>query len=451
MPCNILIIDDNKHILSSLKMFLKNEFSTIETSRNPNEIPNLITMNNFGVVMLDMNFAAGINTGNEGIYWLKRIKELRPDTCVILITAYGDIDLAVKGMKSGAMDFVLKPWNTDQLLKKLRHACEISGKRRSRLKEKIDSVHAGVDEDPLIAHSASMNAILQTVHKVSNTDANILILGENGTGKQLIAREIHKRSARYNKPFISVDLGSLSPTLFESEIFGHIAGAYTDARQDRPGRFELAEKGTIFLDEIGNLALPLQSKLLSVIQSGKVSRVGSSKSISLDVRVVTATNMDLPEMVKNQQFREDLLYRINTIQIEVPPLRERISDITHLAEYYLEKYKSRYQKGNIGGFYHEAMVTLKQYHWPGNVRELLHVVEKAVILCDTTEITNDDLNLDVPDKKPMTDFNNLNLSELEKAAISRALGKNNRNLTRAAKELGITRATLYAKIEKYGL
>ncbi len=451
MPCKILIIDDNEHILSSLRMFLKNEFSTIETSRNPNEIPNLITMNNFGVVMLDMNFAAGINTGNEGIYWLKRIKELRPDTCVILITAYGDIDLAVKGMKNGAMDFVLKPWNSDELLKKLKNACELSRKKDSRSNEKSKNIAPKLSEDPLIAHSESMNAILNTVHKVSNTDANILILGENGTGKQLIAREIHKHSARFNKPFISVDLGSLSPTLFESEIFGHVAGAYTDARQDRPGRFELAEKGTIFLDEIGNLALLLQSKLLSVIQSGKVSRVGSSKSISLDVRVVTATNMDLSEMVKNQLFREDLLYRINTIQIEIPPLRSRVSDIPHLAGYYLEKFTSRYQKGNIGGFDHEAMETLKQYHWPGNVRELLHVVEKAVILCDTANISKGNLSLETSEPETMADFNNLNLTELERAAISRALRKYDRNLTRAAKELGITRATLYAKIEKYGL
>ncbi len=451
MPCNILIIDDNEHILSSLKMFLKNEFSAIETSRNPNEIPNLITMNSFEVVMLDMNFAAGINTGNEGIYWLKRIKELRPDTCVILITAYGDIDLAVKGMKNGAMDFILKPWNSDELLKKLQNACAFSKKKGGRTKEKNKNSAPKHREDPLIASSDSMLAILETVQKVSATDANILILGENGTGKQLVAREIHKRSARYNKPFIDVDLGSLSPTLFESEVFGHVAGAYTDAREEKPGRFELAEKGTIFLDEIGNLALPLQSKLLSVIQSGKVNRVGSSVSIPLDVRLISATNMNLMQMVKNQQFREDLLYRINTIQITIPPLRERLSDIPELAQYYLEKFTNRYQKKNVVGFDAKAMQSLMEYPWPGNVRELLHVVEKAVILCDTDTISIENLNLKATTSETMSDPYNLNLMELEKTAISRALLKYNRNLTRAAKELGITRATLYAKIEKYGL
>ena len=449
----ILIVDDNEHILNSLRLFLKNEFSSIETLRNPNLIPAQIETNDYDIVLLDMNFKAGVNTGNEGIFWLRKIHEIDPAVIIILITAYGDVELAVKAMKEGATDFIQKPWDSDRLLATLKTALNLRESKREvkKLQNQQQVLSEGIDRHfpKLIGDSPAMQSVMNTIDKISATDANVMILGENGTGKELIAREIHRRSLRAREVFVTVDMAALSESLFESELFGHVKGAFTDAREDRPGRFEVASGGTLFLDEIGNLPVTMQSKILTALQSREVTRIGSTKSVSIDVRIISATNKHLEQMVQEGKFREDLLYRINTIVINLPPLRERGNDILQLARFFLQKYKIKYDK-KVAGISKDAERKIFMYHWPGNVRELQHAMEKAVILTESDVLQPDDFILNIRDEENPEE-NTLNLSSIEKSTIIKALRKHHGNLTHAARELGITRTTLYSKINKYGI
>jgi DNA-binding NtrC family response regulator len=448
----VLIVDDNVQILDSLKILLKNEYEEIETIKNPNMIPEKIRSNAYDIILLDMNFAAGINTGNEGIYWLREILKLDADAIVILITAYGDIKLAVQSIKEGATDFITKPWDTEKLLVTLNTAYEL---RQSKLKvNSLTNKQKQLTEDiekhfqMFTGTSKAMQEVQHTINKVAKTDANVLILGENGTGKELIAREIHKKSKRSSEVFVAVDMGALTETLFESEIFGHIKGAFTDAKEDKAGRFETASGGTLFLDEIGNIPLSLQSKLLSALQNRQITRLGSNKAVPIDIRLISATNKPVYDMVDENLFREDLLYRINTIQIEVPPLRKRKDDIPGFIDYFLKQYTSKYEKPLLK-ITADAYELLVNYSWPGNVRELKHTVEKAVILSESDALRPDDFYLRQlkPGEKEKED--SLKLTDAEKHTIEQVLEKCNGNLTKAAKILEISRTTLYAKIKKY--
>jgi DNA-binding NtrC family response regulator len=380
---NILVVDDNKSILSTLDILLSGEFKTVSTLSDPSQIPTELKKNDYNLVILDMNFHSGLNTGNEGIYWLGRIKESNPEISVVMITAYGDIDLAVKALKAGASDFVLKPWDNKKLLATLKLAIQLnlSIKEVSHLKERESGLKKEINRNQksIIGSSPKIMGVLNMVRKVAKTDANILITGENGTGKELIAQEIHRQSARSKEVMVSVDMGALSETLFESELFGHVKGAFTDARESRQGKFEIADKGTLFLDEIGNVSFHLQSKLLSAIENRQISRIGSNQLINTDIRLISATNKDIEGMVRNGLFREDLLYRINTIHIELPPLRERGDDIIVLADFFIKRYTYKYNKP-ILKMNQQTHDRLLKYSWPGNIRELQHTIEKAVIL-----------------------------------------------------------------------
>ncbi|NJO68427.1 MAG: sigma-54-dependent Fis family transcriptional regulator [Bacteroidetes bacterium] len=449
---NILIVDDNVQILNSLSILLKPEFETITTIKKLDNIHSLLQIENFDVIMLDMNFKAGVNTGNEGIFWLKEILKLDSQAVVLMITAYGDIELAVKAIKEGATDFIPKPWDADKLIITLRSAVEL---RRTRLElVRLRSRHRQINEElnsqyKLIrGTSPAMEAVYKTIDKVAVTNANILILGENGTGKELIAREIHRKSQRSAEIFLGVDLGSLSETLFESEIFGHVKGSFTDAREDRAGRFETASGGTLFLDEIGNLSMAMQSKLLTVLQNRQITRLGSVKPVPVDIRLITATNKPISQMVKENLFREDLLYRINTIQILLPPLRERQEDIPVLAQHFLNHHAGKYGKGKLT-FHKEALTSIKTYSWPGNIRELDHTIEKAVILSESDIIQPSDLFLK---DKPANIYDITaprTLLEVERMAIENVLKQCSGNYSKAAQILGISRTTLYSKMEKY--
>ncbi len=448
---NILVIDDNKSILSTLEILLTPLFHEVTLLSNPNHLFAELSKNYYNLVILDMNFKAGVNTGNEGIYWLERIKKTNHEISVVMITAYGDIDLAVKALKAGASDFVLKPWDNEKLLSTIKLAIQLNLSKTEikKLREKESELKKEINRDQkyIIGSSAQLNSVLNLVRKVSRTDANVLITGENGTGKELIAQEIHRLSDRANEILVSVDIGSLSETLFESELFGHVKGAFTDAREDRKGKFEIADKGTLFLDEIGNIPVHLQSKLLAAIENRQISRIGSNEIVSTDIRLICATNRNLEDMVLNGLFREDLLYRINTIQIELPPLRDRGNDILILAEFFLKKYASKYNKPNlkINQPAHEKMLN---YSWPGNIRELQHTIEKAVILSDSSVIKPDDLYLRSTSSVSNNSF--ITLEEMEEQMIQRALEKNNGNFTAAAEQLGITRQTLYNRLKKSG-
>ncbi len=449
---NILIVDDNKSILSALEILLIPEFQTVTTLSDPNQIPTELRRKDYNLVILDMNFNAGINTGNEGIYWLGRIKETHPEISVVMITAYGDIELTVKALKMGATDFFLKPWDNNKLLATLRSALQLnwSKKEVNQLKEKEKGLKTEINREQkfIIGSSPQLMQVLNMVRKVAKTDANVLITGENGTGKELIAHEIHRLSERANEVLISVDMGAVSETLFESELFGHVKGAFTDARDNRPGKFEVADKGSLFLDEIGNLPYHLQAKLLVALQNRKISRVGSNQTIPIDIRLICATNKNLEQMVGEGAFREDLLYRINTIQIEVPPLRERGNDILVLADFFLKKYASKYNKPGLK-INQQAQDKLKKYTWPGNIRELQHTIEKAVILSEGSVLKAEDFFM-----RPVVQGRNsdaeMTLEEMEKRMINQAIDKNNGNLSAAAEQLGITRQTLYNKIKKLG-
>lgn len=448
---NILIVDDNKSILSTLEILLSSEFKVITTLSNPNLILSELRKKDYNLVLLDMNFNAGINSGNEGIYWLGRIKENYPEVSVVMMTAYGDIELAVKSLKMGSTDFVLKPWDNQKLIATLTSAFQLSlsMKEVSRLKEteKVLKKEINREQKLIIGSSQSLMNVLNIVHKVSGTDANILITGENGTGKELIAREIHRLSNRADEVLVNVDMGAITETLFESELFGHVKGSFTDAYESRPGKFEAANKGTLFLDEIGNLSFHLQAKLLTVIQNRQVSRVGSNQPVEIDIRLICATNKNLEIMVREGLFREDLLYRINTIQIEVPPLRERGEDIVTLADFFVKKYSLKYNKVNLV-INNQARKKLLQYYWPGNIRELQHTIEKAVILSDTTVLKPDDFYLNHTNQFAKTDSTLPKLDEMEKQLIQQAIEKYNGNLSAAADHLGITRQTLYNKLKK---
>jgi DNA-binding NtrC family response regulator len=448
----LLIVDDNTSVLSSLELFLKHHFEKILTLKNPNLIPSLIEKEPIDIVLLDMNFTAGVNTGNEGIYWLNRILELDLQAVVVMITAYGDIDLAVKAMREGAFDFIMKPWDNNKLLATLQAALQLRFSKKEvkklQLREKQMREDLNRGFSIIIGESAVMKELMSKIGKVARTDANVLLIGENGTGKELVAREIHRLSHRYDKSFVNVDVGALSETLFESELYGHKKGAFTDAKEDRIGRFEAADDGTLFMDEIGNIGLSLQSKLLGAIEQRKITPLGSNRPVEINIRLITATNKDLDEMVKNNLFREDLFYRINTVQIEIPPLRERENDVVKLAEYYLNYYARKYERCSLK-FNRITLEKLRTHTWPGNVRELRHTVEKAVILAESDELMPGDFSFNASaDNLPIK---NINLEEAEKILVASALKKYYGNISEAARELGIGRQTLYRKIEKYGL
>ena len=449
----ILIIDDNKQILESLSILLKPEFEQIDLLSNPNLIPSAFQHSLPDIILLDMNFTTGRNTGNEGLFWLHEIRKLDENAIVILITAYGDIQLAVQSIHEGATDFISKPWDAEKLIITLTNALELrkSKLKITQLKNKQEQMNLEIDRHYHMFSSSSkaFGEVMNMVDKVAQTDANVLILGENGTGKELIAREIHKKSRRSEEVFVSVDVASLSESLFESEMFGHNKGSFTDAREDRMGRFEAASGGSLFLDEIGNLSISLQSKLLAAIQNMKITRVGSIEPIDIDIRLICATNKPILNMVNDQTFREDLLYRINTIQIELPPLRERTEDIPGLANFFLEQFACKYEKPGIrlGPGAIDKMIL---YGWPGNVRELKHTIEKAVILSGTNEINPEEIFLTNPISVDSIS-DSLKLEDMEKSTISKVLSICQGNLSQAAKILDVSRTTLYAKMKKYNL
>jgi len=451
----ILIVDDNRSVLSALELLLQNEFSEVKTLNSPKRLAEFIEGGDIDLVLLDMNFSAGINTGNEGIYWLREIQKKDPDISVIMITAYGDVELAVKAMREGAVDFILKPWENEKLVATLKSSLKLRKSRMEvkKLKSEQKSLKSNIGsksrKKSIIGSSQSVMDMMKLVSKVATTDATVLVTGENGTGKELVAYEIHNRSERKNEVMITVDMGAVTETLFESELFGHVKGAFTDAKEDRAGKIEAANGGTLFLDEIGNLSLSLQSKLLSALESRLITRVGSNRQIPVDVRLICATNRDLEDMVKKDLFREDLLYRINTIHIEVPSLRERKSDIPELAEFFLKKYSDKYGKPSLR-LTSGALKELTEYRWPGNIRELQHTIEKAVILCESNMIEPSDLMLKYSSGDMFEDTNKT-IDEMEKQMIINALNKNKGNMSAVAARLGITRQTLYNKIRKYGL
>ena len=449
----ILVVDDNKNVLSALRILLENYFGSVHLLNNPSLLPSKLKEISPDVVLLDMNFTAGINTGNEGIYWLSEIKKHDADLPVVLFTAYADIELAVRALKEGASDFVVKPWDNAKLVATLQSAYTLRQSRKEvkRLREKQDALNSSFlkNNDVCWGKSSAMQELRAMVEKVAKTDANVLITGENGTGKEVIAREIHRLSLRNNEVFVAVDMGAVTGTLFEGEFFGHVKGAFTDARADRAGKFEAAHDGTLFLDEIGNLEYPLQAKLLSVLQSRQVTRLGGNRPSPVDIRLICATNRDLFRMVQDSQFREDLLYRINTILIEMPPLRNRQEDIQLLTTFFTNRYAAKYGKNGLK-ISLSAVKRLESYHWPGNIRELQHAIEKAVILCDGDELQPADFALRKQEENN-ADFERLTLDEAEKLLISNSMKRNGGNMSVSASELGITRPTLYSKIKKYGL
>lgn len=447
------MIDDDEDVLLAAKMLLKKQGHHIIIEKNPKKIPFLLNNDTYDVILLDMNFSKDITSGKEGFHWLEQILAHDPSAVVIMITAFGDVEMAVRALKAGATDFILKPWQNEKLIATISTAIRLkqSYKQVDKLKKAKEMLEEQISKPfaEIIGHSPAIKEVFGLIDKVARTDANVLILGENGTGKELIARAIHQRSLRKDNSFVSVDMGAITETLFESELFGHKKGAFTDAREDRPGRFELANEGTLFLDEIGNLSLSLQSKLLSALQSRQVTRVGSNQSLPVDIRLICATNMPLAKMVQEGTFRQDLLYRINTVEIHVPPLCDRVEDIPLLAQHYLNYYARKYHKlvKNIGT---DAMDKLKRYAWPGNIRELQHAIERAVIMTDSETLHESDFLL----SRTLTTSPNhhtLNLDEVEKSAIMKALQMHSGNISKAADELGLTRASLYRRMEKYAL
>jgi DNA-binding NtrC family response regulator len=453
----ILIVDDNEDLLKAAKMHLKRHFAQVDIEKNPEAIPALMNNEDYDVILLDMNFTKDVSSGSEGYYWLEKILSLDPSAVVVLITAYGDVQMAVKAIKAGATDFVLKPWENEKLLATLYSAMRLRESRDviETLKIKNHEINQEINDrySEIIGQSSAMQKIFQTIDRVAKTDANVLILGENGTGKELIARAIHRNSSRQAETFASVDLGSITETLFESELFGHKKGSFTDAKEDRAGRFELANNGTLFLDEIGNLSMPLQAKLLTVLQNRRVSRVGSNKDTTIDIRLICATNMPLYDMVKENRFRQDLLYRINTIEIEIPPLRDRFEDIPLLASHFLKHYAARYNK-TVAKISDGALTRMHKHHWPGNIRELQHAIERAVILSNGSVLQPEDFNFaanQAGKEDGQLNLEQYNLEEVEKLLIRKVLKKYNGNITQAASELGLTRSSLYRRLEKYGL
>lgn len=452
----ILMIDDDEDVLLAAKLLLKKHAHQVIIEKNPKKIPFLLNNDTYDVILLDMNFSKDITSGKEGYYWLSQILEHDPDAVVILITAFGDVEMAVKALKEGATDFVLKPWQNEKLLATVSTAIKLkhSYKEVDKLKKAKEQLEADLNQPfkDIIGSSPSIKEVFSLIEKVAKTDANVLILGENGTGKELVARAIHQRSLRKDQSFIGVDMGAITQTLFESELFGHKKGSFTDAKDDRAGRFELANGGTLFLDEIGNLSMPLQSKLLTVLQNREVTRIGSNTSIPIDIRLVCATNMNVHDMVNESTFRQDLLYRINTVEIKIPALRDRIEDIPLLANHFLTNYTKKYRK-EIMRISPEAITSLQKYHWPGNIRELQHAIERAVIMSDNQTLEVNDFFFLKGGQNSSDDVitDNLNLDDVERNVIKRAINIHDGNISKAAKELGLTRASLYRRLEKHGL
>lgn len=443
---SILVIDDDTDILTAVRLLLKTETKEVITEKNPENLRSHLSKSDFDVILLDMNFNSSINTGNEGLFWLKEIKKNKPDTAVIMITAYGDIDLAVRSLKEGASDFMVKPWHNEKLIETIREI--LRKKDKSGSYKLLDSFAS----DELLGESPLMQEIFYKIEKIAPTDANILILGENGTGKDLVAKAIHRRSLRVDKPYIKVDVGALTESLFESELFGHKKGAFTDAREDRVGRFESANEGTLFLDEIGNISLQQQAKLLSALQNRQITRLGSNQSIPVDIRLICATNLPITELANEKRFRKDLVYRINTVEIMIPPLRKRQDDIALLANHFCGLYSNKYLKPGLE-IEEKALNKLIQYNYPGNVRELQYTIERAVIMADHDRLKEEDIIFS-PIESPATaeqDMKELKLSAVEKNTILKVIEKHNGNITQAARELGLTRTALYRRLSKYDI
>ena len=450
-------MDDDEDVLSAARLFLKRHVLQVDTETDPNHLPRLMVRENYDVILLDMNFTQDVNSGHEGFYWLDRILEIDPTAVVVLITAYGGIELAVKAIKEGATDFVVKPWENEKLLATLLSAMKLKASRKEvydlRSRQKAINASENSRFQDIVGQSEVMQKIFDTIEMVAETDANVLILGENGTGKELIARAIHRNSNRKEEVFINVDLGAISESLFESELFGHVKGAFTDAKEDKIGRFEMANGGTLFLDEIGNLPLNLQAKLLTVLQEKKIVRLGEGIQRSVDVRLIFATNAPLKQWVNDGKFRQDLLFRINTIEIEIPPLRHRSDDIPLFIDHFLKQFSLKYKKGDLN-ISPEAKATLMSHSWPGNIREMQHIMERGVIMSNGAEIKQSDFNLslqETPNAINIDDKDNLNLQEIEIMLIQKAIAKHQGNISKAAKELGLTRAALYRRMEKFNL
>jgi DNA-binding NtrC family response regulator len=451
----ILVVDDDRDVLNAARLYLKQHIEQVDVETNPKLIPTLMKQYDYDAILLDMNYEDDVSSGKEGFHWLDKILGIDSAMAVVLITAYGDVEKAVQAVKKGASDFVLKPWQNEKLLATVTSAMNLSQSKRDSQKLRTQNAALKADmEQPyqnIIGQSRVMEQVFETIEKVAKTDANVLVTGENGTGKELVARALHRRSNRSEQAFITVDMGALPESLFESELFGHEKGAFTDAKESRAGRFQIAHGGTLFLDEIGNLPIQLQPKLLSALQSHEIQRIGSNKTIKIDIRLICATNESLPDLVKHQAFRQDLLYRINTIEIKLPPLRERLEDILPLAEHFLKLYRAKYKK-EILGLTSQAIDYLKEYHWPGNIRELEHAVERAVIMTDEKELQKGDFLLtSITGQEAQLPVAGLNLEEVEKTVIRKAMEKHSGNISHAAEELGLTRASLYRRLEKHGL
>ena len=451
---SLLIVDDDEAVLIAVKMLLKAEVACLVTEKNPENLLNQLTKTKFDLVILDMNYKSALNSGNEGFFWLNKIKHHSPEMLVIMITAYAEIDLAIRSMKEGAADFIVKPWRNEKVVDTIKQVLSgklIGDKTKQVLPSPVTLINSATDYNGMIGSSELMEEVKIKIDKIAGTDANVLILGENGTGKDLVARLIHERSNRSTKPFVAVDLGSLTETLFESELFGHKKGAFTDAREDRTGRMEAAEGGTLFLDEIGNISMYQQAKLLSVLQNKQVIRLGTNQVIALDFRLVSATNIPIYELAAESKFRKDLIYRINTVEIKLPPLRKRGKDILLLADFYLQKYANKHKRP-AKGFDSEAIKTLMTYSWPGNVRELQHTIERAIIMSDREILGISDFDFtSIEQIIPESGSDSLQLKEIERETIARVVDKHKGNITQAAKELGITRTALYRRLNKYDI
>jgi DNA-binding NtrC family response regulator len=452
---NILVIDDDADVLQAARLFLKQHVNRVHTETSPELLPDLVSDGEFDVILLDMNFTKDVTSGQEGLSWLQRILKLDPTAVVVLITAFADVDLAVRAIKYGAVDFVEKPWQNEKLLATVLSALKLRRSRREvdslRQRQRVLSEDADQPFQDFIGSCTAIKEVFSLITKVAETEANVLVLGENGTGKELAARALHRQSKRAGEVFVKVDMGAITESLFESELVGHVKGAFADAREDRAGRFEAAMGGTLFLDEIGNLPLPLQVKLLTVLQNRRLTRVGANTEIPIDIRLICASNVSLSQLTADGRFREDLLYRINTVEIPLPPLRERLEDIETLAHHFMRMYARKYHR-TVTKLNAAAVAKLKGYRWPGNVRELQHTIERAVIMCDSSSLQPGDFVLSSGDRSDGDlILDSLHLEEVEKTVIRKALAKHGGNVTRTARELGLTRAALYRRLDRYGL
>ena len=447
---SILVIDDDVDVLTAVRLLLKTEAREVVTEKNPENLRDILSRKQFDLILLDMNFTTSINSGNEGIYWLNKIKEFKSEASIVMITAYADISLAVRSVKEGAADFVVKPWHNEKLIDTIKDALSKKGGKAGSTADKNSK--GSIIGNELIGESPAMEEMFYKLRKIAPTEANILILGENGTGKDLIAKAIHEGSLRNRMPFVKVDVGALTESLFESELFGHRKGAFTDAREDRSGRFEAANGGTLFLDEIGNISLYQQAKLLTVLQNRQVTRLGTNDAVPIDIRLICATNLPLSDLANESRFRKDLIYRINTVEINVPPLRKRGDDIILLSRHFISLYSNKYMKPEVE-LGDSALEALLKYHYPGNVRELQYTIERAIIMADAEVLEAKDLIFSPLEKAITNDQEpaDFKLSSVEKNAILRVIEKHKGNITKAAKELGLTRTALYRRLSKYDI